>query len=169
MTTTTDDRPLRDWQATVLAEATPDELETAERWLVAHGSGVSQPAIAAAVVDARRRGQPGWLPSKQRAKRAYWQRKIGEQAPTDDERAAFVASLNIDQTGRRLADLVAKCLERTGKAPKWSELGGVKGWTHWQTETVMRLARSAGWLTYTGKPRSLRPGKKHATEQKSTS
>lgn len=145
MTTTGLDRPLADDLADVLATAPLEELAEAKAWLLARGQPVTRPAIATAVLGAR-------------ARERRW-------ATLRTQRGAFLAGLDADRTGPRLAALVDRCLERTGKAPTWREVGRVMGWSEAETSWAIAELRRLGWLFTGSEPRSLRPGRRFVNRQ----
>ena len=143
------ERSLSEAQREVLDTAPLAELTDAKAWLLARGQGVSPPAIATAVLDARQRA----LSAPAKAAKAKRDKA---------ERQAFNAELrqDTDRLGRCAAEIVAIALERDGQAPTWGELGRAMGWSWWQwNRAVPRLAKR-GWLVTGAKPRSLRPGPK---------
>lgn len=119
----------------VLNRATPGEKAAARAWLMKRGQVPTDAAVATAVAEARRRAQfEAWKQTTER---------------------------NIDEVGRRAADLVARALASRGMAPTWRELGQVMGWRYFcQRVWVVPLLEQAGWLTTGPEPRSLRPGPK---------
>jgi hypothetical protein len=143
-------RPLTDAMAEVLATAPLAELQEAKTWLLSHGQGVSPPALANAVLQARQRVET----APRKAAQAKWEKA---------EREAFKSDLraNLDAHGRRAAILVARALEETGAAPTWAELCHGLGWPGWwQREVAIRKLAKAGWLVTGTEARSLRPGPK---------
>ncbi len=143
------ERPLSDVQREVLDTAPLSELVDAKAWLLARGQGVTPPAVATAVLDARQRALSA--PGKEaKAKR--------DKA----ERQAFKAELrqDTDRLGRCAAEVVAIALKRDGQAPTWSELGRAMGWTWWQRHLAVPKLAKAGWLVTGTESRSLRPGPK---------
>ena len=143
------ERPLSDAQREVLDTAPLDELVDAKAWLLARGQGVTPPAVATAVLDARQRA----LSAPAKAAKAKRDKA---------ERQAFKAELrqDTDRLGRCAAEVVAIALKRDDQAPTWAELGRAMGWSWWQwNRAVPRLAKR-GWLVTGAEPRSLRPGPK---------
>jgi hypothetical protein len=136
------ERPLSDVQREVLDTAPLSELVDAKAWLLARGQGVTPPAVATAVLDARQRAL---------------------SAPA---KAAFKAELRQDtaRLGRCAAEVVAIALEQHGRlgctAPTWGELGKAMGWSWWQRHLAIPRLAKRGWLVTGAEPRSLRPGPK---------
>jgi hypothetical protein len=147
------ERPLSEAQREVLDTAPLAELTDAKAWLLTRGQGVTPPAVATAVLDARQRA----LSAPAKAAKAKRDKA---------ERQAFKAELrqDTDRLGRCAAKVVAIALEQHGRlgctAPTWSELGRAMGWSWWQwNRAVPRLAKR-GWLVTGTEPRSIRPGPK---------
>ncbi len=115
------ERPLSDAQSEVLDTAPLAELSRAKAWLLARGQGVTPPAVATAVLDARQRA----LSAPAKAAKAKQDKA---------ERQAFKAELrqDTDRLGRCAAEVVAVALERDGQAPTWGELGRAMRWSWWQ-------------------------------------
>lgn len=143
------ERPLSDAQSEVLDTAPLDELVDAKAWLLARGQGVTPPAIATAVLDARQRALSA--PAKAaKVKRDKVARK------------AFKAELRQDteRLGRCAAEVVATALEQDHQAPTWGELGHAMHWSWWQRNLAVPKLAKAGWLVTGAEPRSIRPGPK---------
>ena len=143
------ERPLSDAEREVLDTAPLAEPTDAKAWLLGRGQGVTPPAVATAVLDARQRAFSA--PAKTaKAKR--------DKA----ERQAFKAELrqDTDRLGRCAAEVVAVTLERDGQAPTWGELGHAMRWSWWQWHLAIPRFAKQGWLVTGTKSRSLRPGPK---------
>jgi hypothetical protein len=147
------ERPLSDVQREVLDTAPLSELVDAKAWLLARGQGVTPPAVATAVLDARQRA----LSAPTKAAKAKRDKA---------ERQAFKAELrqDTDRLGRCAAEVVAIALEQHGRlgctAPTWGELGKAMGWSWWQRHLAIPRLAKRGWLVTGAEPRSLRPGPK---------
>jgi hypothetical protein len=143
------ERPLSDAQREVLDTAPLDELVDAKAWLLAHGQGVTPPAVASVVLDARQRALSAPV-------------KAAKAKRDKAERQAFKAELrqDTDRLGRCAAEVVAIALKRDGQAPTWGELGRAMGWTWWQRHLAVPKLAKAGWLVTGTESRSLGPGPK---------
>ena len=97
------------------------------------GQGVTPPAVATAVLDARQRALSA--PTK-----------AAKVKQDKAERQAFKAELrqDADRLGRCAAEVAAVALERDGQAPTWCELGRAMGWSWWQWQLRHPPARQAG-------------------------
>lgn len=137
-------RPLLDEHRQVLDTASLDELAMAKRWLLSRDQKVTKHAVAEAVLAARSR-------------EARWTALRAEEAEF---------RLEADRVGRRAAEIVAKCLDKTGKAPTWRELGRVLGWQERQIAPRIKYLRQLDWLRAGVEARSLRPGAKAALNGK---
>jgi hypothetical protein len=77
------------------------------------------------------------------------------------DRLIALAAPHVGADGERAAAFVAGIVQETGAGPTWAELGDAMGWPAHplglRTAIITGL-RSAGWLRYRQKPRSLRPG-----------
>jgi hypothetical protein len=143
------ERPLSDAQREVLDTAPLDELVDAKAWLLAHGQGVTPPAVASVVLDARQRALSAPV-------------KAAKAKRDKAERQAFKAELrqDTDRLGRCAAEVVAIALKRDGQAPTWGELGRAMGWTWWQRHLAVPKLAKAGWLVTGTESRSLGPAPK---------
>ena len=143
------ERPLSDVQREVLDTAPLSELVDAKAWLLARGQGVTPPAVATAVLDARQRALSAPV-------------KAAKAKRDKAERQAFKAELrqDTDRLGRCAAEVVAIALKRDGQAPTWGELGRAMGWTWWQRHLAVPKLAKAGWLVTGTESRSLGPGPK---------
>jgi len=143
------ERPLSEAQREVLDTAPLAELTDAKAWLLAHGQGVTPPAVASVVLDARQRALSAPV-------------KAAKAKRDKAERQAFKAELrqDTDRLGRCAAEVVAIALKRDGQAPTWGELGRAMGWTWWQRHLAVPKLAKAGWLVTGTESRSLGPGPK---------
>jgi hypothetical protein len=147
------ERPLSETQREVLDTAPLAELTDAKAWLLAHGQGVTPPAVASVVLDARQRALSAPV-------------KAAKAKRDKAERQAFKDGLrqDADRLGRCAAEVVAGTLEQHGRlgctAPTWSELGRAMGWSWWQWHLAIPRLAKQGWLVTGAGPRSLRPGPK---------
>lgn len=67
----------------------------------------------------------------------------------------------VDLDGARAARLVAREVQVHGEGPTWAELGEALGWSLRTGRARIPELRRAGWLHYSSKTRSLRPGRRY--------